>query len=230
MYAPLSLKGSIHPIFEDWVIPNEDGEADALWRELQQPLLLASRILETVGLPWLSEFCIDDIFRPGYPGPNPPKDHSNKQPSGRSDYERRTTLTTPEVIVRHHRAAWATPRLIKIWLASTDQEIRTNLPGYVKWNLNSTMFSTFGWVGYTCRHRSKAGDGPTADTPLQDRPEAVMKADEEARKKGASSRFMTVLIMKEFISRLSELRTLGLFGGEEYLFTAFMAAVTMLHE
>jgi hypothetical protein len=36
--------------------------------------------------------------------------------------------------------------------------------------------------------------------------------------------------MKEYVSRLRELRMLGLFGGEEYLFTAFMAAVTLLHE
>jgi hypothetical protein len=61
------------------------------------------------------------------------------------------------------------------------------------------MFSTFGWVGYTCRHR-RAKETNAIDTPLRDHPDAILAADEDAHKQGATSRFMTVLIMKEYVS------------------------------
>ncbi|KAK0645659.1 hypothetical protein B0T16DRAFT_328262 [Cercophora newfieldiana] len=225
IHAPPSLEGDIHPIFSNWVIPDTNGEAESLRRELRQPLLLASRILETVGLPWLSEFCIDDIFRRGYPGPNDPQGPPSDHPDRQGDIP----CANPEVIVRHHRAAWATPRLVRAWLSTTDWELRSNLPSYVQWQLNESMFSSFGWVGYTCRHQ-QAREMSAEDTPLRDRPDAIMAADKEARERGATSRFLTVLIMKEYVFRLCELRRLGRLGREEYLFTAFMAAVTVLHE
>ncbi|KAK4449928.1 hypothetical protein QBC34DRAFT_298285 [Podospora aff. communis PSN243] len=221
--APLSLEGEIHPVFGNWILTNDHEEAQFQWRELRQPLLLASRILAAVGLPWLSEFCIDDIFRRGYPGPTVGEDSYELESQGK------IPAKTPEVIVRHHRAAWATPRLIKAWISTTDRELRTNLPKYVQWQLNDNIFAEFGWVGYTCRHY-RAREWTAGDTPLRERPEDIIEADEAYRRQGATNRPLTVLVMKEYVSRLRELRTIGLFGREEYLFTAFMAAVTLLHE
>lgn len=43
-------------------------------------------------------------------------------------------------------------------------------------------------------------------------------------------RSLSVLVMAEFPARLQELRRVGREGGEEYLLTAFMATVTILHE
>lgn len=227
-----NLRGLVHPIFGDWIIPNDDDDALALSKELVQPLLLASRILQTVGLPWISEFFIDDVFQSSYPG----RGISTSSKAGRSGPKQTSgelplVQDTPEVIVRHHRAAWATPRMRSAWLASADYELRFNVPRHVQWQINGEIFSRFGWVGYTCRHRPRQPAGvATIPTPLLDRPEAVIAADEEARKLGATNRPVTVLVMKEYASRLRMLRWLGRLGGEEYLFTAFMAAVTVLHE
>ncbi len=65
---------------------------------------------------------------------------------------------------------------------------------------------------------------------LLDHPDNIRAADKKSRRQGASSRLMTVFIMKEYASRLCALRRLGKVGEEDYLCTAFMAAVTMLHE
>ncbi|KAK3324696.1 hypothetical protein B0T19DRAFT_236614 [Cercophora scortea] len=225
LHAPFDLDGEVHPIFHTWIIPTEDGSDDdnssAIAHALHQPLILASRILESAGLPWLSEFCIDDIFSPSYPGRNAarkPGQHDEDGPSPLFEpcYE------TPDVIVRHHRAAWATPRLRQTWLASTAHELRTTLPRHVQWQLDADIFKTSGWVGYTCRHPHGAGK--------RDHPDTISAADEDAKRQGATGRLMTVLVMKEYVSRLCELRRTGRFGGEEYMLTAFMAAVTLLHE
>ncbi|KAK5660489.1 hypothetical protein OQA88_13037 [Cercophora sp. LCS_1] len=227
IHAPPTLHGEIHPVFRDWIIPNDNGEAEALGCELRQPLLLASRILESVGLPWLSEFCIDNIFAPTYPGQSIPA----KPASNRHRVDRRPPMPTPEVIVRHHRASWATPHLANGWLSATAHELRAELPRSVRWQLDPDIFSTFGWVGYTCRRRAQnRGTMLTVDEASKDRPHTIMAADKEAKAAGATSRCMTILVMKEYASRLHMLRRLGRVGDEEYLLTAFMAAVTMLHE
>ncbi|KAK3390200.1 hypothetical protein B0H63DRAFT_464936 [Podospora didyma] len=179
--ASLDLQGDIYPIFHNWVIPDDDGDGEALSLELGQPLLLASRILESVGLPWLSEFCIDDIFSPSYPGrrrrqQQPVEDDDDGDNSGQEQEQ----TATPEMIVRHHRASWVSPRLARTWLASTAHELRTILPKSVVWKLDSDMFGAFGWVGCTCRH-------PLAfvgEDEALDQPGVIRAADKAARKQG----------------------------------------------
>lgn len=58
----------------------------------------------------------------------------------------------------------------------------------------------------------------------------IWAGDEAAREKGGKGRLMTVLVMEEYTTRMCELARQGREGGEEYLLTAFMMAVTMLHE
>lgn len=227
IHAPLTLQGEVHPVFQNWIIPNDNAEAEALSYELHQPLLLASRILETVGLPWLSEFCIDDIFAPCYPGHNV---SAKALSTRRRDQKKQPPTSTPEVIVRHHRASWITPHLTNTWLSATAHELRTRLPRSIQWQLDPNIFSTFGWVGYTCRRSRHRGTLLTVDDMCQDRPNAIAQADRDAKAEGAMTRCMTILVMKEYASRLHMLRQLGRLGDEEYLFTAFMAAVTLLHE
>lgn len=70
----------------------------------------------------------------------------------------------------------------------------------------------------------------TMDEVIGDRPNTIGMEDMKSKAAGAMSRCMTILVMKEYASRLQMLRQLGRFGDEEYLFTAFMAAVTLLHE
>ncbi|KAH7030874.1 uncharacterized protein B0I36DRAFT_431119 [Microdochium trichocladiopsis] len=60
----LDLTGQIHPVFANW---RPDVEP-RLKRELEQPLLLASKLLDGTGLPWISDFVIDNIFDESYPG------------------------------------------------------------------------------------------------------------------------------------------------------------------
>ncbi|KAK3353612.1 hypothetical protein B0T25DRAFT_217826 [Lasiosphaeria hispida] len=192
----------------------------------------------------MSEFFIDDIFSSSYPGQRlSPPYHSIKG----NEELRWQTQTTPDVIVRHHRAPWKTPRLAQRWLASAAYLLRTQLPEYLEWQLDPDMFTTFGWVGYTCRHRyrprhtsatARAGLGDVdkdddleTDGPLQlDHPNTIRTADQKAQKEGAKGRPITVLVMIEYAKRLSELRQLDQVGDEEYLLTAFMCAVTVLHE
>jgi len=60
----LDLSGDIHPVFFNWA---KDVEPRHL-KELEQPLLLASKLLNGTGLQWVSDFIIDDIFAEEYPG------------------------------------------------------------------------------------------------------------------------------------------------------------------
>ena len=63
-----------------------------------------------------------------------------------------------------------------------------------------------------------------------DRPSTIRAGDEAARERGETGRLMTVLVMEEYTTRMCELARQGKVGGEEYLLTAFMMAVTVLHE
>ncbi|KAK3319301.1 hypothetical protein B0H66DRAFT_640535 [Apodospora peruviana] len=213
--APFDLAGNIHPVFHSWVVPGAGGhdgeEVKACWLELRQPLLLASRILKTAGIQWLSEFCIDDIFGASYSGRQEQDEQIDQEFKDRES----TIPETPAVIVRHHRASWATSKLARKWLASTAHELRTVLPQYIQWQLDPDMF--------------RFENGPAAIEAL-DHPETIRTMDEVAYQGGATGCFMSVLVMKEYVSRLSVLRRSGRFGGEEYMFTAFMVAVTVLHE
>ncbi|KAK0714859.1 hypothetical protein B0H67DRAFT_644678 [Lasiosphaeris hirsuta] len=204
--SPPNLQGEIHPVFHNWVIPNSPGDAEALGLELRQPLLLASRILEQAGLRWLSEFVIDDIFSSTYPGQHLSPPYYNIK--GDEEF-RWQTQTTPDVIVRHHSAPWKTSHIAQRWLTSTAYLLRTQLPGYVEWQLDPDIFSTFGWVGYTCRHRHRPQgttrtwleavgmDNDTdTDGPL-DHPDTIRTADQKAQKRGAKGRPITVLVMIE---------------------------------
>ena len=227
--APPNLDGEIHPVFRNWVgSGGEDDENSSLRDELHQPLLLATRLLEFAGLTWLSEFCIDDVFGSIYPGQNVNLNAKRAKPS-REGYDEDNT---PKVIARHHRAAWLSPQLAKVWLDATAHELRTTVPNCVQWKLDTEIFPTRGWVGYTCRYSPgpQKGGLSGSETAALDFPEAIRVSDERARTRGARSRLLTVLVMEGYASRLRALRRLGLVGGEEYLCTAFMAAVTMLHE
>lgn len=238
--APPNLDGEIHPVFRNWVgSEGEDEESRSLRDELHQPLLLASRLLESAGLTWLSEFCIDDIFGSAYPGQKVNLNAADaKRPEDsvarhvKPHQERYDEDTTPKAIARHHRAPWVTPQLAKMWLDATAYELRTVIPECVQWKLDVEIFPARGWVGYTCRYsRGPQKRGISGlETAALDYPEAIRVSDERARAKGARSRFLTVLVMEGYASRMRVLRRLGLVGGEEYLCTAFMAAVTMLHE
>lgn len=80
-----------------------------------------------------------------------------------------------------------------------------------------------------CRSRSGPQQMVTLDATL-DRPLTIWAGDEAAWEKGEKGRLMTVLVMEEYTTRMRELARQGREGGEEYLLTAFMMAVTMLHE
>ncbi|KAK1836933.1 inositol monophosphatase [Podospora conica] len=227
--SPSTLQGAIHPIFHNWIFPSSSRPSTsssttttstasspdpALIKALTPPLLLASRILTTVGLPWLSEFHIDDIFDDAYPGRFPTAEEEDQ---------------TPVVIPRHHisPALAAEPRIRKKWHASTARDLETTLARQIRWQLDPDMFKEKGWVGYTCRHR---GEQMVVLDASLDRPSTIRAGDEAARERGETGRGMTVLVMEEYTTRMGELARQGREGGEEYLLTAFMMAVTMLHE
>ncbi|KAI0441531.1 hypothetical protein F4803DRAFT_413486 [Xylaria telfairii] len=85
------------------------------------------------------------------------------------------------------------------------------------------MFRQKGWNGYTCRH-------PRGELSLSeiDRYETIEEFDRVSLHE--DSRNLTILIMAEYPARLAELRREGKARGEEYLLTAFMTTVTLLHE
>ncbi|KAI0966848.1 hypothetical protein F4678DRAFT_475551 [Xylaria arbuscula] len=205
-----NLKGPIHPVFADWV----DTEPE-LREELEQPILLASKILETVGLPWLSDFLIDDIFDENYPG--------RERGSSVLAVSAHETKTTPYSIVRRHGAYGATREQKRKWRESARDALQNDLPKLVQWQVDKEIFQQRGWNGYTCRH-------PRGDLPLSeiDKYETIEKFDSISAHEG--SRSLTILLAAEFPARLAELRRQGKAQSEEYLLTAFMAAVTMLHE
>ncbi|KAI5868517.1 hypothetical protein GGS23DRAFT_609197 [Durotheca rogersii] len=104
------------------------------------------------------------------------------------------------------------------------------------WQLDARIFRQRGWVGYTCRHPRCGGaslavsdDGHGATRSGGDGGRNREGDDEPA---GRASRYndLTILVAAEFPARMAELRRCGKEHGEEYLLTAFMAAVTILHE
>ncbi|KAI1377786.1 hypothetical protein F4677DRAFT_47570 [Hypoxylon crocopeplum] len=213
----LNLQGEIHPIFANW----EDTDPE-LRGELEQPLLLASRILEAAGLPWISDFLAHDIFAREYAG---------RQPSCRCSFPSHSAAAptdsgeaVPRTIVRHYRAPWATPELKGEWLRAAEARLRGEMAPHVQWQLDPHMFPERGWVGYTCRHPRRRG---TALAEL-DSYDTIRRWDGKCV--GGEPRSMTILVAAEFAVRMAELRRLGKEQGEEYLLTAFMAAVTILHE
>ncbi|KAK0744148.1 hypothetical protein B0T18DRAFT_328670 [Schizothecium vesticola] len=229
--SPPTLRGEIHPLFHNWIFSSSSRPSSSsssstvssttassvdpsLIKALTPPLLLATRILTTVGLPWLSEFHIDDIFDEAYPGRLPDTTTPEEQ--------------TPSVIPRHHISpTLADPRTKKKWHASTARDLEVRLARQICWQLDPDMFREKGWVGYTCRHR---GEQMVALDATLDRPSMIHAGDEAARERGEKGRLMTVLVMEEYTTRMCELARQGRGGGEEYLLTAFMMAVTVLHE
>ncbi|KAI1420532.1 hypothetical protein F5Y12DRAFT_719486 [Xylaria sp. FL1777] len=205
-----NLKGQVNPIFVDWVETKPE-----LQKELEQPILLASKILEAVGLPWLSDFLIDDIFDENYPGRE-----SNGFSIPISAHEKNTT---PHSIVRHHRVYRATRERQSKWRAIARDTLRNDLPKLIQWQIDEDIFQQRGWNGYTCRH-------PRGNLPLGeiDKYETIKKFDGISPQNG--SRNLTILVTAEYPTRLAELRRQGKARGEEYLLTAFMATVTILHE
>ncbi|KAI0914938.1 hypothetical protein F4823DRAFT_630032 [Ustulina deusta] len=205
-----NLKGRVHPIFTDWIETKSELRA-----ELEQPILLASKILEAVGLPWVSDFLIDDIFDENYPG----REHGGSSipiPA----YEKNTT---PRSIVRYHQACLATREKQNKWKGTARDTLRNDFPKLIQWQIDKDIFQQRGWNGYTCRH-------PRGDLPLSeiDKYETIEEFDSISPHKG--SRNLTILVTAEYPARLAELRRQGKARGEEYLLTAFMATVTMLHE
>ncbi|KAI1365493.1 hypothetical protein F5Y08DRAFT_174280 [Xylaria arbuscula] len=205
------LEGEIHPIFNNWVGVNSE-----LYRELEQSMLLASRLIEANGLSWLSDFLVDDIFDEDYPG----REHGN---SFVSNLASEKNSVCPHSIVRHDRAYRATRANRSSWRATAQKCLRNELPSLIQWQIDEDIFHERGWIGYTCRH-------PRNDLPLSeiDKYETIRRFDDVCSHQG--SRNLTVLITAEYPTRLAQLRRQGKAQGEEYLLTAFMATVTMLHE
>ncbi|KAI0529840.1 hypothetical protein GGR58DRAFT_509123 [Xylaria digitata] len=204
-----NLKGEIHPVFADWT----DSEAK-LHEELEQPILLASKILEEIGLPWVSDFLVDDIFDEDYPG-RVCGDSSTPLPA----YEKRTT---PCSIAKHTRVSRMTREKQTYRWSFAQNTLRNDISKSIKWQIDKDIFKERGWNGYTCRH-------PRGDLPLSeiDKYETIQKFDNNSHK---GSRNLTILVMAEYSTRLAGLRRQGEAQGEEYLLTAFMATVTILHE
>ncbi|KAI2629430.1 hypothetical protein GGS21DRAFT_224816 [Xylaria nigripes] len=205
-----SLRGPAHPIFSHWLQTRPE-----FHEELEQPILLASKILEDAGLPWLSDFLIDDIFGEDYPG----RECNDRI---RSTFPHAENIT-PYSIIRHSRALWATREHQARWMSTARDTLRKEVPKLITWQIDEDMFRGKGWNGYTCRH-------PRGELPLDclDRYETIEKFDRISPHEG--SRTLTILIMAEFPARLAELRRQGKSRSEEYLLTAFMTAVTILHE
>lgn len=208
--AETDLKGRAHPVFSNWATTEPE-----LQKELEQPILLASRILKAVGLPWLSDFLIDDIFAEVYPGRQP---NSCTRPV--SPY---TKSIVPHAIARHHRVSRAAAREKIKWRRAVQDTLRNELPELIQWQVDKDMFRQKGWNGYTCRH-------PRGELSLGDidKYETIKRFDGVSPHGG--SRSLTVMIMAEYPARMAELRRQGKAQGEEYLITAFMTTVTLLHE
>ncbi|OTB08120.1 hypothetical protein M426DRAFT_201329 [Hypoxylon sp. CI-4A] len=211
----LNLRGEVHPIFSNWI----DADSD-LRKELEQPLLLASRILEAAGLPWISDFLAHDVFTEDYPGREPSCRCSFTHSAANS---RGDSKAVPQTIVRYHRAPWASEELKQEWEEISSKELRNGLAQAITWELDADMYRERGWVGYTCRH-------PRCKLPLDelDQYDNIRLWDggcEDERRRN-----MTVLFTAESPRKLAELRRQGMEHSEEYLLTAFMAAVTILHE
>ncbi|KAI0409042.1 hypothetical protein F4802DRAFT_616806 [Xylaria palmicola] len=205
-----NLKGPAHPVFANWLETESE-----LQVELEQPVLLASKILKAVGITWLSDFLIDDVFAENYPG--------REQRSSPEPIFACRECTTPRSILRHRRASWATREKQTKWRRSARETLRKEFPKLIQWQVDKDMFRQKGWNGYTCRH-------PKGDVPLSevDKYETIQDFDRVSPHEGA--RNLTILVMAEYPARLAELRRAGKAQSEEYLLTAFMATVTILHE
>ncbi|KAI1115341.1 hypothetical protein F5Y14DRAFT_133836 [Nemania sp. NC0429] len=205
-----NLRGRPHPVFANWFHVKPE-----LQEELWQPILLASRILAAVGLPWLSDFLIDDIFHENYPGrerdasPGPTFAHEEG--------------TTPRSIVRHHRDPLVPRAKQRKWIRSARDVVRKELPKLVQWQIDDDMFQQRGWNGYTCRH-------PKGGLPLGELDQHDTIKEFDSLSLHEDSRNLTILVTAEYPARLAELRRQGKARGEEYLITAFMMTVTILHE
>lgn len=212
----LDLQGEIHPVFGNWV--DTDPE---LRRELEQPLLLASRILEAAGLPWISDFLAHDVFTEDYPGRKPSSRCCFGYSAGAAP--RDGDEAVPRTIVRHHRAPWASPEVKEEWNSAAGKQLKNEMANALTWELDKDMFREKGWVGYTCKH-------PRCGLPLDqlDEYETIQWWDRGCEDDGW--RNMSVLMTAEFPMRLAELRRHGKERSEEYILTAFMTAVTILHE
>ncbi|KAK5634538.1 hypothetical protein RRF57_010252 [Xylaria bambusicola] len=204
------LQGQVHAIFTNWV-----GLTSEIREELEQPILLASRILEACGIPWLSDFLIDDIFDENYPGTQ--RDNFVISIPGHENQR------CPHSIVRHDRAYRATREKRDKWRAAARDALQNDLPSLIQWQIDKDIFHERGWIGYTCRH-------PRGDLPLSeiDKYETIEKFDSVCLHEG--SRNLTILVTAEYPARLAELRRQGKAQSEEYLLTAFMVTVTILHE
>ncbi|KAK3997395.1 hypothetical protein QBC44DRAFT_303600 [Cladorrhinum sp. PSN332] len=212
-----NLSNPIHPLFSNFTV--SAGDDPTLLGELTLPLRLATLLLQCAGLPWLSEFFIQDIFSPTYPGYDP-------------------DLQTPSVIVRHHKAS---SHKKAQWIKSTSERLLSIPPSEIEWRLDSDILPTYGWVGYTARQQQQqqqqqqsssgsgswSGSGPGIQLARNDTPQNIKQSDFETsfylRKK---SRCLTVLVMEQYASHLRWLEK----GSEEWLFTAFMCCGTLLHE
>ncbi|KAI2782022.1 hypothetical protein F4815DRAFT_67819 [Daldinia loculata] len=211
----LNLRGKIHPVFSNWKDTNQE-----LRRELKQPLLLASRLLEAAGLPWASDFLTHDVFVKGYPG---------RKPSCRCSFTHSSAASVddneaaPRTIVRHHRAPWASSQLKSRWTRIAESKLKGEMSNSLKWELDEDMFHERGWAGYTCRHPR---NGRTLDE--LDKYWTIRRWDEKCENRRC--RNLSILVTADFPKRLAQLRCEGKEQGEEYLLTAFMTAVTLLHE
>ncbi|KAJ8128285.1 hypothetical protein O1611_g5350 [Lasiodiplodia mahajangana] len=208
--AEFHLEGRAHPVFADWIEAKPE-----FHKELEQPILLASKILEAAGLPWLSDFLIDDIFEEDYPG-------RERSSFSIPMFAQRESIA-PHSIVRHHRDPPVPRARQEKWMRSTREVLRNDFPKLVQWQVDEEIFHQNGWNGYTCRH-------PRGNLPLSevDKYETIEEFDNLSLHEG--SRNLTILIMAEYPARLAELRREGKVQSEEYLITAFMLTVTILHE
>lgn len=180
-------------------------------------------------LEWVSDLVVEDIFDEGYPGRDTtgvqPRQqlycpHPNPAPTSMPA----NTPSPPQSIIRHHRAPWATAEQRRSWRAEAAGELRRlGASGCVSWQLDGEMLGARGWAGHTCRHPRQQG------VPLGalDDAAAVRAWDRWARDgERRRERPLTLLLAVEFPARLRALPPCG----AEYLRTAFMAAVTILHE
>ncbi|KAK6852578.1 hypothetical protein PG995_011129 [Apiospora arundinis] len=137
------------------------------------------------------------------------------------------TMLPPYSIARHHKSSWASPEQRRVWLDKTSQEISQGTIDCITWQLDADMLSQKGWSGYTCRHRR---NNPPIPLDELDGHEIIKAEDQKCRKQGLPQRRLTVLLMTEYPARMRELAENGHSGGVEYLLTAFMTAITILHE
>lgn len=116
------------------------------------------------------------------------------------DVARLPKIHPPETIIRHRRASWWSRGLEVKWLQRTDRWLRRDLGPALKWHLD--------------------GSGATS---------CNSSVSHIARLQGGKDDY-NVYIPAELPERLATLRRTGGVGGEEYLWTAFMTCMALLHE